>query len=65
MAAEKLLYSLTETAAALNMSRPSLYALLKTARDFPVVQIGGRRLVSVAGLRDWVERQILEGHNER
>jgi predicted DNA-binding transcriptional regulator AlpA len=65
MATEKLLFSLSETAAALNMSRPTLYALLRTSQDFPVVQIGGRKLVSVDGLRAWIDRQILEGHNEQ
>ena len=50
---DKLAYSLTETAQVLGVSRPTVYALIKQP-GFPVFQIGGRKLVSVEGLRDWV-----------
>lgn len=50
---EKLAYSLTETAKVLGISRPTVYALIKQP-GFPVFQIGGRKLVSVDGLREWV-----------
>lgn len=53
---DKLAYSLTETAQVLGISRPTLYALIKQP-GFPVFQIGGRKLVSVEGLRDWVRNQ--------
>lgn len=53
---DKLAYSLTETAQVLGVSRPTVYALIKTP-GFPVFQIGGRKLVSVEGLRDWVRNQ--------
>ena len=50
---EKLAYSLTETAKVLGISRPTVYTLIKQP-GFPVFQIGGRKLVSVDGLREWV-----------
>lgn len=53
---DKLAYSMTETAHALGVSRPTVYALIKQP-GFPVFQIGGRKLVSVEGLRDWVRNQ--------
>ena len=53
---DKLAYSLTETAQVLGVSRPTVYALIQRP-GFPVFQIGGRKLVSVEGLRDWVRNQ--------
>ncbi len=53
---DKLSYSVTETAQVLGVSRPAVYALIKQP-GFPVFQIGGRKLVSVEGLRDWVRNQ--------
>ena len=54
---DKLAYSLTETAQVLGVSRPTVYALIKQP-GFPVFQIGGRKLVSVEGLRDWIRSQM-------
>ena len=53
---DKLAYSLTETAQVMGVSRPTVYALIKQP-GFPVFQIGGRKLVSVEGLRDWIRSQ--------
>ena len=53
---DKLAYSLTETAKVLGVSRPTVYALIKQP-GFPVFQIGGRKLVSVEGVRDWIRSQ--------
>ena len=53
---DKLAYSLTETAQVLGLSRPTVYTLIKKP-GFPVFQVGGRRLVSVEGLRDWIRSQ--------
>ena len=53
---DKLAYSLTETAQVLGVSRPTVYALIKQP-GFPVFQIGGRKLVSVEGLRGWIRSQ--------
>ena len=57
---ERLAYSLTETAAVLGVSRPIVYALIKQP-GFPVFQIGGRKLVSVDGLREWVIKEARNG----
>ena len=53
---DKLAYSITETAQVLGVSRPTVYALIKQP-GFPVFQIGGRKMVSVEGLRDWIRSQ--------
>ena len=53
---DKLAYSITEAAHVLGVSRPTMYALIKQP-GFPVFQIGGRKLVSVEGLRDWIRSQ--------
>ena len=53
---DKLAYSITEAAHVLGVSRPTVYALIKQP-GFPVFQIGGRKLVSVEGLRDWIRSQ--------
>ena len=53
---DKLAYSLTETAQVLGVSRPTVYALIKKP-GFPVFQIGGRKLVSVEGLKNWIRDQ--------
>ena len=53
---EKLVYSITETARVLGISRPTVYRLLE--RDsFPAFRIGDRTLVSIKGLAEWVDRQ--------
>lgn len=55
---DKLAYNPTEAAQALNVSRPTIYALMNRAEDpLPNFRVGTRRLISVAGLKAWVERQ--------
>ena len=53
---DKLAFSVTETAQVLGVSRPTVYALMKQP-GFPVFQVGGRKLISVDGLRNWVRNQ--------
>ena len=53
---ERLAYTATEAAHVASVSRPTVYALIKQP-GFPVFQIGGRKLVSVEGLRDWIRSQ--------
>ena len=52
----KLLLSSTEVSELLGMSRPSTYGLAHRA-DFPVVQLGGRMLVPLEQLKQWLEDQ--------
>lgn len=57
---EKVALTVTETAAALGVSRPTVYKLLRRA-DFPGFRVGSRQLVSRAGLTRWVAAQAEEG----
>ena len=53
-------YSVKEAAQALGMSRQTIYNLIH-ADDFPAVKIGGRTLVPVAALDDWLESKMRSG----
>lgn len=53
---EPLAVSAAEAARLLGVSRPTIYTLLNRT-DFPSFRVGNRVLVSVAGLRDWIDRQ--------
>lgn len=57
---EKVALTVTETAAALGVSRPTVYKLLRRA-DFPGFRVGSRQLVSREGLARWVAAQAEEG----
>lgn len=51
-----LAVSAAEAARLLGVSRPTLYTLLNR-EDFPSFHVGNRVLVSVDGLREWVDQQ--------
>lgn len=55
-AATKVALSIDETAAALGVSRPTVYNLLHR-QGFPAFRVGGRTLISADGLRAWVAAQ--------
>lgn len=55
-AIDRVTLSITETAAALGVSRPTVYNLLHK-KGFPAFRVGGRTLVSAEGLREWVASQ--------
>lgn len=57
---EPFAVSVAEAARLLGVSRPTIYGLIHT-EGFPSFKLGGRTLVSVEGLRDWVQRQTLSG----
>lgn len=57
---ERLAYSPAEAAVALGLSRPTLYKLMRRA-DFPVINLGNRRLIPVDGLKRWLEAQVNGG----
>ena len=57
---ERVALSVTEAAALLGVSRPTVYKLLRRS-DFPCFQIGARRLISRAGLERWVQEQTERG----
>lgn len=56
---EPLAVGATEAARLLGVSRPTLYQLMNRV-DFPSFRVGGRVLVSVAGLQEWIDRQTKE-----
>ena len=53
---EPLAVSAPEAARLLGVSKPKIYELMSHA-DFPSFKIGGRTLISVEGLREWVRKQ--------
>lgn len=59
---EPMAVSAAEAARLLGVSRPKVYELLNR-EDFPAFKLGGRTLISVDGLRRWVERQAGGGEN--
>ena len=52
----ELTYNVTEAAAALGVSRRTMYELINR-KDFPTLKIGGRRLISRELLAEWVRMQ--------
>lgn len=60
--ADKLAYSTAETAEVLGVSRPVVYRLMQRA-DFPAFKLGNRTLISVEGLRAWVQAQVERGES--
>ncbi len=53
---EPLAVGTTEAARLLGVSRPTIYQYIHQ-NDFPAFKLGGRTLVSVEGLREWVAAQ--------
>ncbi len=51
-----LAVSAAEAARLLGVSRPTLYQYIGR-EDFPSFRVGNRVLVSVDGLREWIEQQ--------
>ncbi len=56
MTVAELVYNVTEAAAALGISRRSMYDLMHR-EDFPTLKVGGRRLISKELLAEWVNAQ--------
>ncbi len=54
---KKIAYNITEAAAALSLSRQSIYKLIASDPTFPAFHIGKSVRVSVAGLQEWVSAQ--------
>lgn len=53
---EPMAVSAPEAARLLGVSKPKVYELMGR-EDFPAFKLGGRTLVSVEGLREWVKTQ--------
>lgn len=54
---ESLTYSVEQTANILGISRSKLYDLLRRP-DFPVIDIGHRKLIPRRQLEQWLDRQV-------
>lgn len=52
----KLAYSVKEAAEAMGISTRSMYNLINR-EGFPTIKVGGRRLISVELLAEWVRTQ--------
>ncbi len=61
---QKLTYSVTEAAEALGVSKTAMYQIIRI-KGFPVIVLGGRRLIPIEGLKRWVEEQAQKGWNGR
>ncbi|MBD1371258.1 helix-turn-helix domain-containing protein [Hazenella sp. IB182357] len=57
---ESLTYSVEQTAKILGISRSKLYDLLHRP-DFPVVDIGHRKLIPRRQLEQWLDQQLQNG----
>lgn len=57
---EKLTLSVPEAAKLLGVSKSKMYTIARS-KGFPVIQLGGRLLVSAKGLERWVEEKASEG----
>lgn len=55
-AMDPLAVSAPEAARLLGVSKPTIYKYMNR-EDFPVFKLGGRTLISVEGLRAWVQKQ--------
>ena len=61
----KLAVNVSEMAELLSVSRPLAYQILNREDFRGSFRVGSKRLVSVAALRDWIEKQArVEGHGE-
>lgn len=54
----KMLLSISEAAAALGISRPTVYRLIHADDGFPIIRVGGRVLVPVRQLQEWLDEQV-------
>ena len=54
---EQLTISVTELSKVLGVSKPIAYRLANS-KDFPVLQIGSRKVIPVKKLEKWLEEKI-------
>ena len=57
---KKLTYTVVEAAAALGVSKTTMYQLIRT-EGFPVAMIGKRSLIPIKALERWVEEIAQRG----
>ena len=52
-----MLLSISEVSTVLGVSRPTIYRLIHS-KNFPIVHLGGRVLIPVRQLEEWLNEQI-------
>jgi len=57
---EPLAVSAAEAARLLSVSKPKIYELMR-CDGFPAFKLGGRTLISVDGLREWIAKESNKG----
>lgn len=55
---ERVSYNLSETAAAIGVSRKFLYEKILTDPEFPVIKLGKKYIVPVDALRTWLSDRV-------
>ena len=60
---EKLALDVTEAAALLGVSRPTMYQIMDRADFHAGFYVGRRRKISREGLSEWVRKQTEDGDN--
>ncbi len=61
MAERKLALTITDAAAALSVSRQTVYRYMRDDPTFPLFKVGRSVRISAEGLREWVRHQAEEG----
>lgn len=56
----KLTYTVPEMAQALGLGRNTAYDLVNRA-DFPAIRVGGKILVPIEALHNWLNREASQG----
>lgn len=57
---EKLTYSVAEAAKCLGVAESTMYTIIKMD-GFPLLKLGGRRLIPIKGFERWIEDQAAKG----
>ena len=57
---EKLTYSVAEAAKCLGVAESTMYTIIKLD-GFPLLKLGGRRLIPIKCFERWIEEQAAKG----
>lgn len=58
---EKIVFNVSETATKMNISRPTVYAMMnRKEHPLPSIRIGKRRVIPVQMLLDWIEEEAAQ-----
>jgi len=57
---QKLAYSVVEAAAALGVSKTTMYQIVRT-EGFPVIKVGNRSIIPIESFKRWMEERAAAG----